>query len=52
MAGRLASAEQTNTDGDREAVRSELEATEEDDPVVDLTGSDEDEEEKEENRIQ
>lgn len=52
MAERLASAEQTNTDWDREAVRSELEATEEDDPVVDLTGSDEDEEEKEENRIQ
>uniref|UniRef100_A0A3P8Q8W1 Crossover junction endonuclease MUS81 n=1 Tax=Astatotilapia calliptera TaxID=8154 RepID=A0A3P8Q8W1_ASTCA len=51
LAERLASAEQTNTDGDREAVRSELEATEEDDPVVDLTGSDEDEEEKEENRI-
>uniref|UniRef100_A0AAX7UAJ3 Crossover junction endonuclease MUS81 n=1 Tax=Astatotilapia calliptera TaxID=8154 RepID=A0AAX7UAJ3_ASTCA len=38
LAERLASAEQTNTDGDREAVRSELEATEEDDPVVDLTG--------------
>ncbi|XP_005949949.1 crossover junction endonuclease MUS81 [Haplochromis burtoni] len=51
LAERLASAEQTNTDGDREAVRSELEATEEDDPVVDITGSDEDEEEKEENRI-
>uniref|UniRef100_A0AAX7VGW5 Crossover junction endonuclease MUS81 n=1 Tax=Astatotilapia calliptera TaxID=8154 RepID=A0AAX7VGW5_ASTCA len=33
LAERLASAEQTNTDGDREAVRSELEATEEDDPV-------------------
>ncbi|XP_005754389.1 crossover junction endonuclease MUS81 [Pundamilia nyererei] len=51
LAERLASAEQTNTDGDREAVRSELEATEEDDAVVVLTGSDEDEEEKEENRI-
>uniref|UniRef100_A0A3B4GAQ2 Crossover junction endonuclease MUS81 n=1 Tax=Pundamilia nyererei TaxID=303518 RepID=A0A3B4GAQ2_9CICH len=33
LAERLASAEQTNTDGDREAVRSELEATEEDDAV-------------------
>ncbi|XP_063317616.1 crossover junction endonuclease MUS81 [Pelmatolapia mariae] len=51
LAERLASVEQTNTDGDREEVRSELEATEEDDHVVDLTGSDEDEEEKEENRI-
>lgn len=52
MAKRLASVEQTNTDGDREEVRSELEATEEDDNVVDLTGSDEGEEEEEENRIQ
>uniref|UniRef100_A0A669BG32 Crossover junction endonuclease MUS81 n=1 Tax=Oreochromis niloticus TaxID=8128 RepID=A0A669BG32_ORENI len=52
LAERLASVEQTNTDGDREEVRSELEATEEDDNVVDLTGSDEGEEEEEENRIQ
>lgn len=51
LAERLASVEQTNTDGDREEVRSELEATEEDDNVVDLTGSDEGEEEEEENRI-
>ncbi|XP_031613791.1 crossover junction endonuclease MUS81 isoform X1 [Oreochromis aureus] len=51
LAERLASVEQTNTDGDREEVRSELEVTEEDDNVVDLTGSDEGEEEEEENRI-
>ncbi|XP_030609769.1 structure-specific endonuclease subunit MUS81 isoform X1 [Archocentrus centrarchus] len=54
LAERLASLEQTKKDGpegDREEVRSELEETEEDEKVVDLTGSDEDEEEKEDNRI-
>uniref|UniRef100_A0A3Q0QUY4 Crossover junction endonuclease MUS81 n=1 Tax=Amphilophus citrinellus TaxID=61819 RepID=A0A3Q0QUY4_AMPCI len=54
LAERLASVEQTKKDGpegDREEVRSELEETEEDEKVVDLTGSDEDEEEKEDNRI-
>lgn len=54
MAERLASVEQTNEDapdGDREDVRGELEEAEEDERVVDLTRSDEDEEEKEDNRI-
>lgn len=54
LAKRLASVQQTKKDGpegDREEVRSELEETEEDEQVIDLTGSDEDEEEKEDNRI-
>lgn len=56
LAERLESVEQGAKDGpegDREEVRSEGEEDEEGGPgVVDLTGSDDDEEEKEEGRIQ